>query len=74
MRNGILQMRHEHQISGLIPIVVNGMVVNVTQNCSSTQTIRCILGINEFAHLAHLLQARQLGFGDLALKKGEDIL
>ena len=30
--DGVLQVRHEHQVSGLEPHVVNSVVVNVAQN------------------------------------------
>jgi hypothetical protein len=53
MRHCVLQMRHEHEIAGLVPVVVNSMVIDVTKNGSGSQPIRRVIGINKFAHFVH---------------------
>ena len=56
MRNAVLKMGHEHQISCLKPIVVNSMMVNVTKNCSGTQSVCGIFCVDIFAEFVHLLK------------------
>ena len=40
---GYLKMRHKHKISGLKPLVVNGMVVNMTEDGLGSKPVCGIL-------------------------------
>lgn len=51
--DGLLQMGHEHQVARLKPVIVQGMVVDVTENCSRAETIRVVLGVHVLAHFVH---------------------
>ncbi len=55
-----LQMRHEHEIPGLEPIVVNGVVINVAEDGMSPQAVSGVLGIDKLAQPIHHLQAALL--------------
>jgi len=48
--DGFLQMGHEHQVARLKPVVVQGVVVDVAEDCPRTQTIRVVLGVHVLAH------------------------
>lgn len=41
--DGILQVRHQHEVSGLEPHIMNGVMVNVTENSLRAKTISGIL-------------------------------
>ena len=50
MLNGLLKVRHEHQITCLKPAIMQCMVIDVAKHCSCADSIRSVTGINEFAH------------------------
>ena len=60
-------MRHQHQISGLKPLVMNGMVVNVTEDGLSSQPVCRVVSVDVLAKLVHQLNAGFLLGGDLTL-------
>ena len=62
-------MRHEHQISGLEPSVVNGMVVDVTEDGLGSKPVRRVIGIDKLAQFVHQLDARLLLSGNFTLLK-----
>jgi len=51
--NAVLQMRHQHQISSLVPAVMQRMVVDVAEDRSSPNTIRRVFGVDELAQTIH---------------------
>ena len=46
---GYLKMRHKHKISGFKPLVMNGMVVNVTEDSLGSKSVCGILRVNVLA-------------------------
>ena len=67
---GVLQVGHQHQVTSLEPLVVDGMVVDVTQDGARPQPVGRVLGIHVLAQLVHQLQARLLLCTQLSLKIG----
>ena len=53
MLDGVLQVGHEHQISGLKPAAVQGMVVDVTQDGARTDAVSVVLDIDVLAQTVH---------------------
>jgi len=51
--NTVLQVRHEHQVSSLVPAVMKGVMVNVAENRSRPYPIRRIFGVDELAQMIH---------------------
>lgn len=49
----VLQVAHKHQVTGLIPAGVQGVVVNVAEDGTGTDTVGAILGVNELAEAIH---------------------
>ena len=56
MRNAVLKMGHEHQISCLKPIIVNSMMVYVAKYGPGTQSVSGIFCVDIFAEFVHLLK------------------
>ena len=50
MLNGLLKVRHEHQITCLKPAIMQCMVIDVAKHCSCADSIRSVTGVNEFTH------------------------
>ena len=44
-----LKMRHKHKISGFKPLVMNGMVVNVTEDGLGSKSVSGILRVDVLA-------------------------
>jgi hypothetical protein len=51
-------MRHQHKVSGVEPLVMNGMVVNVAKNGLGSKPVRGVMGVNKLAKLVHHVKAR----------------
>jgi hypothetical protein len=51
-----LKVRHEHQVSSLEPLIVNGVVVDVTQDGLGSKPVGRVLRVDELAKLVHDLQ------------------
>lgn len=49
----VLQVAHQHQVAGLIPAGVQGVVVDVAEDSAGTDTVGAILGVDEFAEAVH---------------------
>lgn len=49
----VLQVTHQHQVSGLVPARVQGMVVDVAEDGAGTNAVSAILGIDELAETVH---------------------
>ena len=59
----ILQVRHEHEVTGLEPAVMQGVVVDLTQDGSRPQAVSGVLGINVLTQLVHhLFRGRLLSY------------
>ena len=54
--NGVLEVGHEHQVPGLVPVVVDRVVVDVTQDGSGPHTVCQVLAVDELAQLVHHLR------------------
>lgn len=67
--NGFLKMRHEDEVASLEPVVMKCVVVNVSQNGSSSQPVSDILVVNVFAQLFHHLDASMSAKFKLSLRK-----
>lgn len=50
----VLQVAHEHQVAGLVPAVMQGMVVYVAEDGAGTDPVCSVLGVNELAESLHL--------------------
>lgn len=68
MLDGLLQMRHEHEIPSVEPIVVQGVMINVREYGSGSESIRLVVGVHVLAHFLHCLDGRDDVRWDLALK------
>lgn len=51
----VLQVRHEHQVTGLEPAIMHGMVVDLTQDGARAETISGVLSIDVLAQFVHQL-------------------
>lgn len=51
----VLQVRHEHQVTGLEPAIMHGMVVDLTQDGTRAETISGVLSIDVLAQFVHQL-------------------
>lgn len=54
MLNILLQMRHQHQIPSLEPVIVEGVMVYVGEDGSGAQSISAVFGVDVFAQFFHL--------------------
>lgn len=66
--DGLLQMGHEHQVARLEPIVVQGVVVDVAEDCSRTQTICVVLCVHVLAHFVQQVHTRHSVSRNFSLK------
>lgn len=55
MLDVVLQVRHEHQVTGLEPAIMHGMVVDLTQDGARAETISGVLSIDVLAQFVHQL-------------------
>lgn len=53
MLDVVLQVAHEHKISGLVPAAVQGVVVDVAQDGAGSDAVRPVLGVDELAEAVH---------------------
>lgn len=60
-------MRHEHEVPGLIPTVMERHVVYVAQHSPRTETVSVVAHIDVSAQLAHQGEGGMLALEDLAL-------
>lgn len=65
----VLKMRHQHEVSGLEPVVVNGMMIDVTQNSLCPEAISGIIGVDELAQSVHDLETGLLIGVQLSLQR-----
>lgn len=49
----VLQVAHQHQVTGLVPSRVQGVVVDVAEDGAGTDTVGAILGVDELAKAVH---------------------
>lgn len=49
----VLQVAHEHQVAGLVPARVEGVVVDVAQDGAGPDTVGAVLGVDELAEAVH---------------------
>lgn len=49
----VLQMTHEHEVTGLIPAAVQSMMVNVTEYGAGSDAVCAVLGIDKLAQAVH---------------------
>lgn len=66
-------MSHEHEVTSLVPLVMEGHVVNVAQHCPGTQTVRVVPHIDVLTEAVHFSQAGVIRGGQLTLGKAEEI-
>ena len=61
-------MRHEHEVPGLVPVVVDGVVVDVAEDGLSPQPVGVVVRVDVLAQLVDHVH-RGLGLGiELALE------
>lgn len=51
--NVVLQVAHQHEVAGLVPARVQGVVVDVAEDGAGTDAVGAILGIDELAETVH---------------------
>lgn len=51
--NVVLQVAHQHQVAGLVPARVQGVVVDVAEDGAGTDAVGAILGVDELAETVH---------------------
>lgn len=49
----VLQVAHQHQVTGLVPARVQSVVVDVAEDSAGTDTVGAILGVDELAETVH---------------------
>ncbi len=62
-----LEVRHEHEVPRLVPVVVDGVVVDVEEDGVGAQAVGVVLGVDHLAEAVEDLQARLLLRVELAL-------
>lgn len=62
-------MRHQHQIPGLKPLVMDGVVVDVAQDGLGSKPVRGVICVDELAHLVHQMNAGLFLGRNLALSR-----
>ena len=62
-----LEVRHEHEVPRLVPVVVDGVVVDVEEDGVGAQAVGVVLGVDHLAEAVKDLQARLLLRVELAL-------
>lgn len=53
MLDVILQVAHQHQVTGLIPAGMQSVVVNVAEDGAGADTVGAIFGVDELAEAIH---------------------
>lgn len=53
MLNVVLQVAHEHEVPGLVPAGVQGVVVDVAQDGARADAVRAVLGVDVLAQPLH---------------------
>ena len=53
---GVLEVGHEHQVPRLVPVVVDGVVVDVAEDGPRTKTVRAVLAVDVLAQLVNNLK------------------
>lgn len=53
MLDVVLQVTHEHEVSGLVPAAVQGMMVNVAEDCAGADTVCAVFGVDKLAQAVH---------------------
>ena len=53
MLDVVLQVTHQHQISSLVPAVMQGMVVDVAEDGAGSDSVCPVPGIDELAETLH---------------------
>ncbi len=51
-------MGHEHEVPGLVPVVVYGVVVDVAEDGPGSQPVRAVLAVDVLAQLVHNLMSK----------------
>lgn len=46
-------MTHKHEIPRLIPAAVQGVVIDVAENCTRADTVSAVLSVDELAQAVH---------------------
>jgi len=69
MLDVLLKMRHEDQVSRLEPVIMEGVVVNVSQDGASSKPVGFVFVINVFAQFVHDLEAGHDLWVQFALKE-----
>lgn len=49
----VLQVAHQHQVAGLVPARVQGVVVDVAEDGAGADAVGAILGVDELAEAVH---------------------
>lgn len=49
----VLQVAHQHQVTGLIPAGMQSVVVNVAEDGAGADTVGAIFGVDELAEAIH---------------------
>lgn len=49
----VLQVAHQHQVAGLVPARVQGVVVDVAEDGAGADAVGAILGVDELAEVVH---------------------
>lgn len=42
----LLKMGHQYEVTGLKPVVVHGVMVNVAEDGAGSETVGCVLGVH----------------------------
>ena len=61
MGHAVLQVGHEHEVPGLVPVVVDSVVVNVAEDGPGSKPVGGVLGVDVLAQPVHDLEGRLLG-------------
>lgn len=51
--NVVLEVAHEHEVPGLVPAGVQGMMVDVAEDGARADAVRAVLGVDVFAQSLH---------------------
>lgn len=46
-------MAHEHEVAGLVPVVVDGVEIDVAEHGLGAESVGGVLGVDELAKLVH---------------------
>ena len=46
-------MAHEHEVAGLVPVVVDGVEIDVAEHGLGTEAVGRVLGVDELGELVH---------------------